>query len=151
MALWVIVLISGLTLIYFTVTSKNGDVIGGWALKPAQLRIGFTRMMYPFFAGLLLCRLGKIIHIKQAFLWSSLLIISILSNPRLGSPSSVWINGLYESLCIIFIFPIIVLIGAGGNITTKPVKITVQVLWRYIVPNLHYTLPANKYLHCLGS
>jgi len=58
-------------LIYFTVTSKNGDVIGGWALEPTQLRIGYTRMMYPFFAGLLLCRLGKIIPIKQAFLWSS--------------------------------------------------------------------------------
>jgi peptidoglycan/LPS O-acetylase OafA/YrhL len=115
-ALWIVVIACGAALIHFTVTSKNGDVIGGWALEPLQLRIGFTRMMYPYFAGLLLCRLGKTVHIKQAFLWSSLLIVLVLSIPRIGGPENVWMNGLYESLTIIFIFPLIVLLGAGGTV-----------------------------------
>jgi peptidoglycan/LPS O-acetylase OafA/YrhL len=115
-ALWLLVIACGTALIHYTVTSKNGDVIGGWALEPSQLRIGFTRMMYPFFAGLLLCRLGKMVHVEKAFFWSSLLIVLVLSITRIGGPATVWMNGLYESITIIIIFPIIVLLGAGGTV-----------------------------------
>ena len=140
--LWVLVVICGAALIHFTVTGKNGDVIGGWALEPVQLRIGFTRMMYPFFAGLLLCRMGKMVHIKQAFFWSSLLIILVLSLPRIGGPANVWMNGLYESFSIIFIFPVIVLIGAGGtvkgHITTRLCKFFGDI--SYPIYITHYPL-----------
>ncbi len=37
------------------------------SLEPAQLRIGFTRLLYPFFAGLLLSRVVKPGRIKHAF------------------------------------------------------------------------------------
>ena len=114
--LWVLVVVCCAALIHFTVASKNGDVIGGWASKPVQRRIDFTRIMYPFFAGLLLCRMGKIIHIKQAFFWSSLLIILVLFLQKMGVPANVWLNGLYKYFIIIFIFLLIVLIGAGGTI-----------------------------------
>jgi peptidoglycan/LPS O-acetylase OafA/YrhL len=115
-ALWILVIACAILLIHFTVTSKNGDVIGGWALDPEQLRIGFTRMLFPFFAGLLLCRLGKMIQIQKAFFWSSLLVVLTLSIPRVGDVTNVWMNGLYESFIIIFIFPLIILIGAGGTV-----------------------------------
>lgn len=39
-------------------------VIGGWSLTPDQLQIGLTRLLYPFFCGLLLSRLGKLIKVK---------------------------------------------------------------------------------------
>ena len=116
-ALSVVVVLAGIALIHLAVTSANGDVIGGWSLEPAQLRIGFTRLMYPFFAGLLLNRMAKLIRVKQAFLICSLLIVAVLAIPRIGGADHLWMNGLYDSLTIIFIFPLVVFIGASGTVT----------------------------------
>ena len=113
----VLVILSAVALVHLAVTNVNGDVIGGWSLEFQQLRIGFTRMMYPFFAGLLLSRMGKLIKVNRAFLWCSLIIIIVLAIPRIGGTTHVWMNGLYDSLSIIFIFPLIVLMGAGGLVS----------------------------------
>ncbi|MBB6128142.1 acyltransferase family protein [Mucilaginibacter lappiensis] len=117
--LTVFVVLSALLLIHFLIMGSQGDVIGGWSLNAPQLHIGFARLLYPFFAGVLLCRMGKLIHIKNAFAVSSLLIIIILFIPRIGGSEHLWMNGLYESFSIIILFPLIVSIGAGGNITGK--------------------------------
>ncbi|KFF04371.1 acyltransferase family protein [Flavobacterium reichenbachii] len=103
-------------LINYTVFGPKGDVIGGWSLNLEQLNVGFTRLLYPFFAGVLLSRLGKLIHIKGAFWVCSLFITIILCVPRIGDENSLWMNGIYESVCIILLFPLIVSIGAGGEI-----------------------------------
>jgi peptidoglycan/LPS O-acetylase OafA/YrhL len=115
----VLVFIAGCALIQLAVTSPNGDVIGGWALDPVQLRIGFTRLIYPFFAGVLLSRVAKLIHLKHAFLWCSLLVVTVLLIPRIGGSEHLWMNGLYDSLAIIFIFPVIVFLGASGEVKGK--------------------------------
>jgi peptidoglycan/LPS O-acetylase OafA/YrhL len=112
----IFVALAALMLIQYLVTSKNGDLIGGWSLNPEQLYIGFTRVLFPFFGGVLLCRIGKLIRLKNAFWWSSLLIIIMLSIPRIGDEHHVWMNGIYESLCLIVVFPLIVSIGAGGEL-----------------------------------
>jgi peptidoglycan/LPS O-acetylase OafA/YrhL len=115
-ALAVLVFVAGAALIHLAVTSPNGDVIGGWSLNPEQLRVGFTRMAYPFFAGLLLCRVATVPQVKHAFLWCSLLLLLILAFPRVGGADHLWQNGLYDSLSIIFLFPVVVLLGAGGQV-----------------------------------
>ncbi|WP_264537249.1 acyltransferase family protein [Flavobacterium sp. N1736] len=112
----VFVLIFAGLLINYTVFGPKGDVIGGWSLNLEQMNVGFTRLLYPFFAGVLLCRLGKLIHIKGAFWVCSLLITIVLALPRFGGENTLWMNGLYESFCIILVFPLIVAIGAGGEI-----------------------------------
>jgi peptidoglycan/LPS O-acetylase OafA/YrhL len=116
-ALSILVFITGAALIHLAIT--HSDVVGGWSLDATQLRIGATRLMYPFFAGLLLSRISKLTHIKHAFLWCSLLVISILAIPRIGGTDHFWMNGLYDSLSIIFLFPLIVYIGASGEIKGK--------------------------------
>lgn len=118
-ALSVLVFMAGIALIHLAVTSKAGDVVGGWSLEPAQLHVGFARVTYPFFAGLLLFRIAKLTHIKNAFLWCSLLIIAILAMPRIGGSSHLWMNGLYDSLSIIFLFPLIVYLGASGQVKNE--------------------------------
>jgi peptidoglycan/LPS O-acetylase OafA/YrhL len=50
---------------------------------------------------------------------SSGLILVVLALPRFGGTAHYWVNGLYEALCIIFIFPLIVAIGAGGTLGGK--------------------------------
>lgn len=118
-ALAVLVALFGGLLVHYCVTGTQGDVIGGWSVDKTQLRIGFTRMLFPFFAGMLLCRMGTIIRLKGAFWLCSLLLIVVLSLPRFGGKEHLWLNGLYESLCIIAIFPLIVAIGAGGNLSGR--------------------------------
>jgi peptidoglycan/LPS O-acetylase OafA/YrhL len=117
--LTIFVVLSACFLIQYLVMGPQGDVIGGWSVDKTQLHIGFARLLYPFFAGVLLFRMGKLIHIKSAFTVCSVLIIVILAVPRIGGPEHLWMNGLYESFCIIILFPLIVSIGAGGKITGK--------------------------------
>ncbi|WP_456312583.1 acyltransferase family protein [Pseudomonas shirazensis] len=136
------VLIFAGLLINYTVFGPKGDVIGGWSLNLEQMNVGFTRLLYPFFAGILLSRLGKLIHIKGAFWFCSILITIVLALPRFGDENSLWMNGLYESICIILIFPLIVAIGAGGEIksafSTKICKLLGDI--SYPIYITHYPL-----------
>ena len=111
--LGVLVALSATALILLLVIGKRGDLIGGWSLDAAGLTMGFTRVMYPFFAGVLLMRLGKRIRLPGAFWLCSLMLIVALSLPRFGGTERLWVNGLYEAGCVIVLFPLIVAIGAG--------------------------------------
>lgn len=94
-------------------------VIGGWSITPDQIYIGMTRLLYPFFMGLLLSRINKLIKIKRGFWWCSVLIIVMLAMPRIGGMENIWMNGAYEAFCILIICPLIVAIGAGSDIKGK--------------------------------
>lgn len=118
-ALAILVFIAGGALVHMLLTNTSGDVAGGWSLDPVQFRIGVTRFVCPFFAGLLLSRMGKLAKIKNAFLICSLLVIAILAVPRIGGPDSLWMNALYESFAIIFLFPLVVYLGASGIVEGK--------------------------------
>ncbi|GGB02621.1 acyltransferase family protein [Puia dinghuensis] len=116
LVLSIFVSLAGCMLVLYLVLGPQGDLIGGWSLDKDQLFIGFTRVLYPFFAGVLLSRVGKLIHVKGAFWWCSLLIVIVLSIPRIGDEHHLWLNGIYEACCVIIVFPLIVAIGAGGHI-----------------------------------
>lgn len=105
--------LSGLALVDMLLFAGKGDLIGGWSLDAEGIRIGMTRVMFPFFAGILLMRLGKRIRVGGSFALCSLLLLVALSLPRFGGTQHVWLNGLYEAACVILLFPLIVCIGAG--------------------------------------
>lgn len=116
--------------VFGTLGHYSGRFAGGWSITEQQLWIGFTRLLYPFFCGLLIQRIGKFIKVKNAFLWCSLILIAVLCVPRIGAapsfsrelgyqPGGVFYNGLYESLIILIVFPLLVLMGAGGTIKGK--------------------------------
>ena len=111
--LGLLVALGGLALLDLTVLGPSGDVIGGWNLDAAGIGIGLTRVIFPFFAGVLLMRLGRRIHFDHAFLWCSILLVAALAMPRIGGTGHLWLNGIYEAGCIILLFPLIVAIGAG--------------------------------------
>jgi peptidoglycan/LPS O-acetylase OafA/YrhL len=118
-ALSILVFIAGCALIHLAITSPKGDIIGGWSLDPEQMHIGFARMMYPFFAGLLLFRIGKLAQVKNAFFWCSLLVIIALAMPRIGGSEHLWLNGVYDSAVVILFFPLVIFLAASGEITSK--------------------------------
>lgn len=99
--------------------SASYTVVGGWSLTPSQLQVGFTRLMYPFFCGLLLSRMGWLIKVRGGFWWCSLFIVVVLAMPWMGLTAEGdgrWTNGLYEAVCILVAFPLIVSIGAGSSV-----------------------------------
>lgn len=93
-------------------------VIGGWGIDAPQLYIGFTRLLYPFFCGLLISRVGKFITVKGGFWWCALAVVTCQTMPRIGGADAdnYWMNGLYEALCILVVFPLIVAVGAGSKV-----------------------------------
>jgi peptidoglycan/LPS O-acetylase OafA/YrhL len=94
-------------------------VVGGWSTTPDQFQVGLTRLLYPFFCGLLVSRVGKLIKVKGAFWWCSLMILVVLAMPWMGlgtEGESRWTNGLYEAFVILICFPLIVAIGAGSSV-----------------------------------
>lgn len=111
--LGLLVAIAGAALFHLAVFGERGDLVGGWTLTGEGVYIGFVRLIFPFFAGVLMMRLGMRIRIKGAFWASSLLLIVALSLPRFGGTANLWMNGLYEALCVLVIFPLVVAIGAG--------------------------------------
>lgn len=94
-------------------------VVGGWSLTPDQLQVGLTRLLYPFFAGLLLSRMGWLLRLRRGFWWCSLMIVVMLAMPWMGVGENRWTNGLYEAFCILIVFPFVVAIGAGSSVTGK--------------------------------
>ena len=98
-------------------------VIGGYILNPEHIYIGFVRLLYPFLVGLLLSRIGKSIKMRNGFLVTSILIIIMLCVPTLGGENKL-IDGIYQLICILFLFPLIISIGAGSVIEkNKTIKL----------------------------
>ena len=104
-------------------------VIGGWSLTSQQIYIGFTRLLYPFLCGLLISRIlpshrsesnpsGSPIHLKGGFWWCSLVLVVLFSIPCIGGKTGVP-DGLFQAVCILVVFPLVVLAGAG-SVTRNP-------------------------------
>lgn len=106
-------------LVHLAVTAPGGSISGGWTLSPDQLNIGFTRLLFPFFGGLLLYRLGRVIRVKHALWIATAVMVAVMVAPYVGDKESPWINGLYEASMIIFVFPLVVLVGAGGTLHSR--------------------------------
>jgi len=111
--LWVIVIISGIILTIVSIW--HGDVATGWGYDTFWIAV--VRMMFPFFAGLLLFRTGKLLRIPMAYTVCSLMLILLFFLPTYKY------NGLYEAACIIIAFPVIVQAGAGGTISGRWAKL----------------------------
>lgn len=103
--------------IHLAFTNPNGDMIGGWSIDdPTQLKIGFTRLTFPFLAGIVLAKTSKLIFTPKAFLATSIVLVVILAVPRLGGNSAHWQNALFECFALMIVFPFIIWLGAGGKV-----------------------------------
>ena len=113
---------AGFTL-YLAFTNPNGDIIGGWSIDDSvQLKIGFTRLAFPFLAGILIAKLSTLRHTRFAFITTSILLVLVLATPRIGGHENLWQNSLYECLVLMIVFPLIIWLGAGGNLVSQTSK-----------------------------
>ncbi len=94
-------------------------VIGGWSLTPDQLYIGIARLFYPFFAGLLLSRMGRLVAVRGGFWWCSAIVVAVLAWPHIGGSEPNAFDGAYQLAAILLVFPLVVLMGAGSSTTDQ--------------------------------
>lgn len=114
----VVVAVSGLGLAGYAVggLSGFGHLGVGWSLTDLNLPGGFLRLMFSFGVGLLMSRGFRPWKVRGAFWICSAAVILLLSAPRIGGEDRMWLNGLYEAVCVTCIFPLLVYIGASGRL-----------------------------------
>lgn len=98
-------------------------LIGGWTLNVEQCMVGFTRLLFPFFAGLLLSRTGRLLKVRAGFWVCSILLAALLVMSRIGGEEHGLWNGIYESVAVIVLFPLIVATGAGSSVTGRSARV----------------------------
>ena len=101
----------------YAVTNGSGTLGAGWTFADYGFWGGLLRVMFAFPAGLLLSRVSRKCKIRGAFWWCALLIVVVAVAPRLGGESQMWANGIYEALCVLLVFPLVVWLGASGETT----------------------------------
>jgi len=82
------------------------SIAQGWDLD--YWWMGPVRLAYPFMAGMLVHRLRLSIRLPLAYVWLSVALIAIFTAPPMGPDNSV-----VEALCVIFVFPLVLILGAG--------------------------------------
>ena len=120
-ALTALVVLAGIGLASFAIFnfSGAGHLGVGCTMEEYNLIGGFLRVLFSFSIGLLMSRVFKPIPVKGAFWICSLAIVVLLSMPYVGNGEALWMNGIYDSVCAILIFPMLVYLGASGKTTDK--------------------------------
>ena len=115
------------TLTWFAVTNQSGyGSIGvGWTVDSMNMLGGLLRMLCPFTAGVLLSRVFKPFNnVRGAFWISTAVLLALFHVPYINSSYALGgifhtlsLNGVFESVCIVAIFPLIVWLAASGKTT----------------------------------
>ena len=120
---WLAVLVGAAGIGLATYAIGNGSGYGhlgvGWTLAGLNFPGGMLRLLFAFSAGLLMSRVFKPVHIRGAFWLCSLAVVVLLCMPHVGGAERLWLNGLYDSVCVILIFPLLVWLGASGKATDR--------------------------------
>lgn len=107
-------------LTWFAVTNQSGyGSIGvGWTIDTTNLLGGTLRMLCPLTIGMLMSRVFKPIkNVRGAFWICAVLLLALFHVPFIDGGSPMSLNGIFEAVCIIGVFPIIVWLGASGTTT----------------------------------
>ncbi len=121
------------------------SVVGGFIFNPEHVYIGYTRLLYPFLVGLLLSRLGKSIKVNNGFELTSLMLLVMFCLPNIFGENKIY-DGIYQLVCILFLFPIILAIGAGSELKGKKITGICLFLGRISFP-LYITHYPIIYIH----
>lgn len=120
-ALTVLVVLLGLGLSWFALSDVVGyGMIGvGWTLDGLNFWGGMLRMLFPFTLGMLISRNFRPFKVRGAFWICSVILLVLFCVPYVEGHSPVCLNGVFEMVCIVLIFPMLVCLGASGQTTDK--------------------------------
>lgn len=115
----VLVAAAGCGLAAFSVWGPLGDICVGFSLTGENIVGGSLRLLFAFPAGLLLSRVFRPVRVRGAFWIGTMAVVALASVPRIGGSEHLWMNGVYDALCAVVLFPLIVWIGASGKTTDR--------------------------------
>lgn len=98
--------------------SGYGHLGVGWTLIDNNLAGGLLRLLFAFCIGLLMSRKFSPIPVRGAFWICSGAVVVLLALPHWGA-DAFWLNGLYDAVCVIILFPCLVYLGASGKATDR--------------------------------
>ncbi|MFT3703164.1 MAG: acyltransferase [Agriterribacter sp.] len=99
------------------ISYRSQSLMGGWGKD--TFKDGGARVLYSFLAGMLIYRSGWIIRSRIGFVGLSILLALAFTMPW-----TKW-NWLTELLVVLFCFPLIVSLGAGGKLANTLRKLCV--------------------------
>lgn len=97
--------------------SGFGHLGVGWTMADNNFIGGLLRMSFAFSMGLLLQRCFTPRRVRGAFWLCSIVLVIALVMPYAGDETLKWMNGLYDSLCVVVLFPLLVCVAASGTTT----------------------------------
>lgn len=124
-----------------------GDMSGayhlgvGWSMADYGFWGGLARLSFSFCAGILMQRSFRPRHIRGAFWICSALLCALMACPYVGGTGNPSVlNGIYDTVCTLLIFPAIVWIGACGTASEGSTARLCDFLGRlsYPVYIIHY-------------
>ncbi len=108
-------------LAWFAVTNVSGyDMLSvGWTIDTLNALGGTLRLFCPLTLGLLLSRVFRPVKVRGAFWICTLVLLCLFHVPYIAADGSVSWNGVFESVSIIVVFPVLVWLAASGNTTDR--------------------------------
>ena len=137
---WLAALASALACLLAAVALHDGYLGVGWSMVDHGFWTGLVRMLFPYTIGMLMAREFRPLKVRNAFWLCSVVIVAVGVLPLLLDELSPVTNGLYDAVCVIFVFPLLVWAGASE----MSVKATTQRVSNFL-GNLSYPLYAIHY------
>lgn len=92
----------------------HGMLDGGWGWS--NFWMAPIRLCFPFVIGLWLYRVrDRVPKVRLGWLTLTIMLVVVFSLPSIPNIGGVSWNGIYEALCIIFLFPAVVWLGAHSS------------------------------------
>lgn len=111
---WLAVIAAATGCILAGIAVTDGYLGVGWSMVDGGLWTGLVRMLFPYTMGMLMARMFHPVKGARGVFWICGLIIFLVGClPLLFGELSPWLNGLYDALCVIAIFPCLVWLGAS--------------------------------------
>ncbi len=128
---------AGAGIVFIAIT--DGYLGVGWTMANGGLWQGTLRMLFSYVAGMLIARCHPKVNMSRQPLtcMATLLTVSVL--PLTFGEMPVWASGLYDAVCVMAVFPALVIIGASSTSRqSKPLKLLGEL--SYPLYAVHYPL-----------
>ncbi|MBP3774152.1 MAG: acyltransferase [Bacteroidaceae bacterium] len=122
------------------VAVHDGYLGVGWSMVDGGFWSGLVRMLFPYTVGMLMARVFRPVRIRGAFWLCGAVIVLVALLPAGVTGSAPWACGVYDALCVIVVFPLLVWLGAS-ELQVRPVTRRVSRL----LGDLSYPLYAVHY------
>lgn len=137
-----VVVLLGALLAGFTITdvTQSGIIGFGWSMMNYGFWGGLLKVLFSFSLGLLLSRRFRPRRVRGAFGICAAVLLCIALMPNMANYGPTWMNTLFDVLCVLFVFPILIIIGASAETTNRRATAVSTFLGKisYPVYIIHY-------------